>query len=332
MVTPRQLIHRAQFYRQLGQLTAAGIPIIKALDMLLRNPPARSYSQPIETMVGQLSQGSTIGESLRHLGRWMPSFDIALVEAAEKSGRLDSVFRMLADYYEDRAALMRRVIGDLIYPIFLFHFAVLIFGFVEWFQGGASLMSFALSILKILIPLYVVLFLLVFAMQSRRNEKWRSFLERLLRPVPVLGPARHCMALSRLSAALEALINAGVSIVEGWEMAAAASGSPAIYRAVIAWRPKVNAGQTPSEAVNAARSQFPELFANLYYSGEVSGQLDDSLRRLHLYYQEEGTQKLRLLSLMVPKAIYLCVAGMIAYKIIHFYTGYFNEIKKVIGP
>ena len=114
--------------------------------------------------------------------------------------------------------------------------------------------------------------------------------------------------LSRLAAALEALLNAGVTIIQAWEMAATASGSPAILKAVLAWKPQVEAGQTPSEAVNAS-SQFPELFANLYHSGEISGQLDDSLRRLRDYYQEEGTRKLHLLAQWVPRFIYFVVAG-----------------------
>jgi type II secretory pathway component PulF len=331
IVTPSQLIRRGQFYRQLGQLIAAGIPIIKALDMLTRNPPARSFQQPIQLMIARLSEGSTFAEAMHHLGNWVPSFDLALVEAGEKSGRLDQVFRLLADYYEDRAAVARRMIGDLLYPVFLFHFGILIFAFIEWFKGGTSLFGFALGILEVLIPIYVVVFLMLFGAQGKRGVKWRSFLEKLLRPVPLLGAARHCLALSRLSAALEALINAGMNILEAWEMAAAASGSPAMYRTVLAWRPQVNAGQTPAETVRAARSQFPELFANLYYSGEVSGQLDETLRRLHVYYRDEGTQKVRMLTLIIPKAIYLGVAAFVAFKVITFYTGYFNDINKAIG-
>ena len=99
-----------------------------------------------------------------------------------------------------------------------------------------------------------------------------------LRPVPILGTARHYLALSRLAAALEALISAGVNIFEAWDLAATASGSPALRRAVAAWKPRVVAGQMPSEAVRRC-PLFPETFANLYASGEISGKLDESLRQ-----------------------------------------------------
>src|SRR5262249_21070287 len=148
--------------------------------------------------------------------------------------------------------------------------------------------------------------------------------------VPLLGKARRYLALARLSAALEALLSAGVTIIEAWELAATASGSPALRRLVVGWRPLVDAGQTPSEVVNASR-RFPELFANQYATGEVSGKLDDALRRLHQYYQNEGSRKLHALAQWTPRAIYLCVMLLIAYKIIMFWTGYFKDVSNAGG-
>src|SRR5213592_622813 len=62
--------------------------------------------------------------------------------------------------------------------------------------------------------------------------------------------------------------------------------------AVLSWKPGIQAGETPGEMVSRS-SAFPELFSNLYNTGEISGQLDDSLRRLHHYYEEESARLLR---------------------------------------
>jgi len=330
IVTPRQLVQRANFYQQLGQLSAAGVTMVAALEMLARNPPARSYREPIRQVLQQLSEGATVSDAWLQLGTWVSTFDIALIRAAEESGRLDSIFKMLADYYNHRAVLARRMIADLLYPVFLFHFATFLFPFITWFGGSLSLTMFAVRTFGVLIPIYAVVWGVIFAAQAQRGAKWKAILEKVLRPIPVLGTGRHYMALSRLCAALEALINAGVNIIQAWEMAAEACGSPAIYRAVEAWTPEVKAGKFPSEAVNAASLQFPELFANLYHSGEVSGELDQTLRRLRDYYQEEGTQKLHLVAQWVPRFIYFGVAGLIAFKIISFYTGYFHELNEIM--
>ncbi|HWW03413.1 MAG TPA: type II secretion system F family protein [Candidatus Acidoferrum sp.] len=324
IITPGQLTQRAEFYHQLGQLTGAGIGLPAALQQLHRNPPNRSYRRPVGQLLEMLTDGYTFAESLQRLGSWVPAFDIALLHAGEHSGRLDACLKLLADYYTDRARIARQMIADLIYPVFLFHFGVLIFTFLKLIRTTGWIGPLA-QMLGILLPIYALVLLIIYAAQSRHGERWRGRLEGLLRPMPVLGTARRYLALSRLSAALEALLRAGVTILEAWELAATASGSPALRRIVLAWRPLVDAGQTPAEVVTAS-GKFPEMFAHQYTTGEISGQLDDTLHRLHQYYQEEGSRKLHLVTQWVPRAVYLVVMLLIAYQIVQFYAGYFRDV------
>src|SRR5882724_24560 len=332
IVTPGQFSQRANFYHQLAQLTAAGIGVTGALEQLQRHPPARSYRAPIQSFLNELAQGKTLSESLRH-ENWLPDFDLTLVDAGERSGRLDSCFRLLADYYNQRAAIAKQIISQTIYPAFLIHFAALIFLIVLPFaasQFNASLpMLFAKAALA-LSPIYIAIAAMIYASQSKHGEKWRALMETILNRVPLLGSARRSLALSRLAMALEALISAGVNIIEAWNLAATASNSSALRRAVADWKSHFADGRTPAELVRLSPI-FPEMFANLYHSGEVSGKLDETLRRLHVFYQEEGAYKLQIVAQWTPRAIYLLVVLVIAYKIIQFYTGYFNQVSNVMN-
>lgn len=329
IVTPGQLSRRADFYHQLGQLTGAGLGIIQGLEQLRRNPPSRSYREPIGRMLEEIADGGTFTDAVRNRGNWLPAFDIAFLEAGEHSGRLDACFRLLADYYTDRARLARQMIGDLAYPVFLLHFAVFILPFAQFFSSG-NWAAYLCQTLGMLIPVYGVVALIIFATQSRHGETWRAAIESILHPIPVLGQGRRYLALGRLAAALEALLSAGVTIIEAWELAATASGSPALRRTVLGWRPMVNAGQTPAEAVSTSGC-FPELFTSQYATGEISGRLDDTLRRLHAYYQEEGSRKLHAVARWTPRALYFCVVFIIAFRIISFYTNYFNQVRDAGG-
>lgn len=322
--SPGQLTQRAEFYHQLSQLTAAGLGLPAALNELEQHPPGRSYRAPLRLIRKQLDEGSTFTECLRHLGSWLPEFDVALIQAGEQSGRIDATFRVLGDYYQDRARVTRQMLGDLAYPVFLFHFAVFILPFAQFFNTG-DWVSYLLKTFGVLLPVYALVFLVIYATQARHGERWRSVLEVLLHPVPVLGTARRYLALSRLAGALEALITAGVSIIEAWDLAAAASGSPALGRIVRSWRPLVEAGQTPAEVITAS-ARFPQLFVHQYHTGEISGKLDDSLRRLHTYYQEEGSRKLRSLAQWTPRLVYLLIVLAIAVKIVEFWSNYFKQI------
>jgi type IV pilus assembly protein PilC len=279
-------------------------------------------------MLDELAQGFTFSEAVRRAGNWVPAFDIALLEAGERSGRLDACFRVLADYYSDRARLARQMITDLAYPAFLLHFAIFIFPFPKLFISG-NWIGYLAQTFGILFPIYALLAVVIYAAQAKHGEVWRSFIERIIRPVPVLGTARRELALSRLAMSLEALISAGVSIIDGWELAATVSGSPALRRTVYAWGPDVRAGATPGEALNAS-GKFPDLFANQYMSGEVSGKLDEVLRRLHAYYQEEGTRKMRAVAQWTPRLIYLIVAMGIGYYIVRFWSNYYGQVGKII--
>jgi type II secretory pathway component PulF len=124
------------------------------------------------------------------------------------------------------------------------------------------------------------------------------------------------------------LLSAGVSIIDAWELASDASGSPALRRTVSAWRPRVLAGQTPAEAVEES-GVFPDLFAHLYKTGEISGQLDETLRRLYEHYHEEASRKLRAVAQWTPRLIYFAVIILIAYQVVSFWTGYYGQISDI---
>jgi len=328
IVTPGQLSRRAELYYQISQLTAAGVGVVQAIEQLERHPPSRSFRKPLQLLLVKIHEGATFTDSLRATSGWLPQFDIALIEAGERSGRIDNCLRVLSDYYHARARLTKQMLSQLMYPVGLIHFAVIVFLIIVPFAGShfnASLPMLCLKGALILSPLYLGTAFMVYAMQSRHGEKWRSLIESVLRYVPVLGSARRDLAIARLSLALEALINSGVNIIEAWSLAAEATASPALKRVIATWKPSLDEGHTPAELVRKS-SRFPDIFANFYASGEVSGKIDESLRRLHTYYQDEGNRKLEAIAQWTPKLIYGIVAIVIAYQIIQFYAGYFHQI------
>lgn len=328
ITTPRQLAQHAEFYRQLGALLGAGVGLMPALEILCASPPSRAFRRPIAALLKSLQDGASLADAGRALPRsWIPGFDHALIEAGESSGRLDACFRFLAEYYDERTRLARQVLSDLAYPAFVLHVAILIFptGLLTRMVWQGDVTGFIVAKLAVFLPLYAGVVLLLYFGQAGHGESWRFALELLVRRVPVVGQARANLALARLSVALESLVNAGVSIIPAWELAAAASGSAALQRTVLAWRSDVQNGQTPAEAIRASRA-FPELFSNLYSTGEISGRLDDTLRRLYRHYQEEAHRQFRIVAEWMPRLIYLVVVLFVAYQIISFWENYFSQI------
>ena len=328
-ITPGQISRRADFYFQLASLIAAGVPIIQALEMLQKTM-ASSYARHLQTVVAHLNQGATFTQAVRATGGWLPAFDQALFSAGEQSGRLDATLRSLGVYYQERATMLRKVLSGVAYPVFIFHLAILIFptSYLTnlFLKGGVD--AFVVQKITILVPLYLVVALLVVAFQGNRGEMWRALMERVTGFVPILGAARHELALSRLAAALEALLSAGVPIIQSWQLAADASASKRLKSAVAIAVPNMEAGVTPAETLRQS-AVFPELFRSLYATGEVSGQLDSTLQRLHRHYEEQASQKFQNLAAWTPKLLFMLVAIAIGYQVINFYMGYFNQLNQI---
>lgn len=325
IVTPGHFAKQAELYHQLAQMTSAGVSLLQALDSLQKRRGYRGLRQ-VSQLIGQ---GFNLTDALRRVGD-LPEFDTSLIDAGERSGRLDACFRLLSDYYAERARTTRQIIMDLAYPVALLHFAIFLFPFPEFFMSG-NVAVYLTKTVGVLVPLYAVVLAMLYAAQSKHGETWRGLIEMVLRPVPVAGAARQYLALSRLAAALEALLAAGVNIVEAWDLAAAACGSPGIRREVKSWRPHLQAGETPADRVNRS-SWFPEMFANLYQTGEEAGATEETLQKLRNYYHEEGTRKMRAVSKWVPIMIYLGIMFFIASRIISFYMGQIQQLQKVMEP
>src|SRR5688572_20338485 len=332
LIAPGQLASRSELFHQLSQVVASGIGLIGALQILQRNPPRPSLRAPIGRLLQQLESGSTFGDSLEHSGQWLSSFDIALLQAGEKSGRLPDCFRLLADYYAQRAQLARQVIGFSVYPLIVFHMAVFLFPigkFTDLILKGA-IIPFVFQKACVLVPVYGIALFLAYATQSTHGERWRATMERLFASLPLLGTARRSLAIARLSIALEALLNAGVNTIEAWEIAAAASGSPALRRVVAVEKPRMIEGSQPSEMVSAHR-EFPSTFASLYHSGEISGTLDDALSRSYVMFHEEGSRKMKQFVFGLAGLLVGCVMLMVAWNVVRFYMGYFQQMNDAIN-
>jgi type II secretory pathway component PulF len=299
--------------------------------MTSRNSAISGSRKTILQLIDNLKAGHTFTDSMAQAQGWLSEFDMAILSVGEQSGRLDVSFRLLSNFCGARAKIFRDTISGLISTLATLHVFLLIFPLtllisfvVDGIFGGHSAACVPFIIEKVLVfgGLYGLVLFFIFASHGRRGIRWRSLVESMFHCVPILRSALRFLALSRLAAALEALTNAGVNVTHAWELAATAAGSPALKQEISGWKPQIEAGRTPAELVNQAR-YFPELFANLYQTGEVSGKLDETLNRLHVYYQEEGFRALRLFTRILNGVIYGGVVAVVAYNIIKFWTNYY---------
>jgi type II secretory pathway component PulF len=326
--TPGRLAQRAEFYHQLAQMTDAGLTLRMALETQQKDPPARWLREPTTRFLGFIKEGGTFGEAVAASPGWVPPFDAALLDAGEQSGRLPSCFKLLAEHYSERARLARDVLSNLFYPVMLFHFAVMIGPLPRLVLSG-DVAGYLRIVGGALLPIYAIVIALFWASSSKHGERWRGVIESITHRIPLVGNARRNLALARLSASLHALLNAGVPIVRAWPLAGAASGSVHLKREFATWPALLEEGLTPAQLL-AESNCFPDLFSNMYNTGEISGTLDDSLVRLQRLHQERGVGQFRLLADWLPKIIYFAIVLYVAWSIVGFYLGYYQQVGEVL--
>ena len=81
----------------------------------------------------------------------------------------------------------------------------------------------------------------------------------------------------------------------------------------------------------ADTTSFPAMFTSLYRTGEVSGQLDDTLKRLHEYSRIEGHRQMQMFTKSMTIAIILTIMVAIGMQVVLFWVGYFNNIGNMLS-
>ena len=94
---------RAQFFRELAQLTGAGISITQAGKVLGQEWREDSVKRAVAGMEQGLAEGRTIADAL---SASLTPMEHSIIGSAERGGKLADGFRHLEEYYALLAATM----------------------------------------------------------------------------------------------------------------------------------------------------------------------------------------------------------------------------------
>jgi type IV pilus assembly protein PilC len=101
--------------RQMASFLRAGVPVLDAL-AIIRDESSRGRLGPVLDEVSQaLRSGSTLSDAVA-VHRDFPNYYVAMLRAAELTGRLDLVFDQLAIYIERDLETRRRIRSAMTYP------------------------------------------------------------------------------------------------------------------------------------------------------------------------------------------------------------------------
>jgi type IV pilus assembly protein PilC len=97
------IIHKAavaRFSRTLATMSAAGVPLVEALDSVAGATGSNRYAKAVSLMREEVSTGQALHVAMRQLDLF-PHMVIQMTAIGEESGALDELLAKVADFYEE---------------------------------------------------------------------------------------------------------------------------------------------------------------------------------------------------------------------------------------
>src|SRR5919201_1275661 len=121
------------FSRQFATLIEAGVSIVAALVILEEQTEDKNLAEVVSDVRADVESGVILSAALARHPNVFSRLYVAMVEAGEASGTLDSVLDRVANQIEKETKIKRRVKGAMIYPSVVITFAFLVLTFMLLF-------------------------------------------------------------------------------------------------------------------------------------------------------------------------------------------------------
>jgi type II secretory pathway component PulF len=310
-----KLKHRVAFYNTLATLEEAGVPPLRALQQRLPG----DFQRGAQDLLAGVKQGLTVSQAMGRNPGLFSALEVSLVEVGEATGRRDTVYKALRDWFQLVWRLRARVIAAVLYPAFVYHAAAVLIPFITIFTEGVPIAKAAVKALCLLAAPWVALVAVrVLAPQVGALPGVGAVLLAL----PVLGGILFRLDCTRFFTSLSLCLRAGLGSAAATTISAATCRNPALRERFAAVGRTMATEACPfTDALS--RSPLPldrdGMIMELMQTGETSGKLEEAAQHIAGVCREEAEARMTQAAILAPNIAYLCLAAYIGYKIISFY-------------
>lgn len=321
------------FCKQMSVMLESGIPLNNAVDILEQQATSKNLKSSLKVVSKSLKEGSQLSKAMLDQEGMFPDLLIRMVQAGEKTGKLDEVLEKMSEHYTKELKTSRQIQGAMIYPAVLAFLAVaavlaLLYVVIPSFSGIFEQSGMAMPLpTRIVLAasnfvrsswyiLFGVTGILVFLfLRYRSTEAGRYQLDRLKLNLPVIKGPMQKIVTARFASTLAILTSAGIPLVEAIESAAATTNNAVVIEKMKIANEGLQKGERLTGMITAT-GLFPPMMLSMVKIGEESGSLESMLVKTSDYYEEElETAIKQLLSLLEPAMIIVMgviIGGIVA--------------------
>lgn len=326
--------------QQFNTLIKAGLPILRALDLLADRASSPKLRPVISQLRDRVREGKSLSEAVAEAGVFSKVYSTAIL-AGEKSGNLSGVLDYYIAYQRVSTGVRKKILASLVYPILLLTVAIVIVTYLV----TAVIPKFALLYrdlnvelpgpTKLLIALtvdyrYAVLggvALLALTVAAvflwSRSEEGGTSLDRLKFRLPVIGDTLLKFQVAQFSRTLATLLTGGTPLVAGLQTAADAITSKLLRSTVSQATQMVREGESLSAALSS-KGVMPDMALDMIEVGESSGALSPMLTSVAEFYEEEVNVRLSALVAVIEPLLLIFMGMLVAFILISLYLPIFS--------
>lgn len=288
------LADKMDFTSTLQILASSGIPMIESLMFIETDAAKLKIRLVAKELRRQIMAGATFADTIAKYPNQFGQVFIGLCKAGEDSGELEKTLDRLMELMTKQANIRGKVIGTLMYPMFVIVLAVIIVlvmlmfvfpVFKDMFDGmgkelpwiTATLMSAGIFLKKFwyLVPLILgsITFGIIYLF---RWEPSKRVIDRYSLQIPLLCDLLQFSNFANFIAVMQVAYDAGVPIVECLYLANLTLTNYTLKEKIEKATGMVQQGQHLSVALRSTEA-VPKMILFMIATGEQSGRLGDML-------------------------------------------------------
>lgn len=320
------------FYNQLADLQKSGVPLLRSLQLIERSTSKPVLKFVIQDISEQVADGTRLNDAMRRHPKVFNALSVSMVRAGEEGGFLEDVLKRIAAFNDHQEELKARVVGAMVYPIFLLVIGaiiviVMLVKFVPEFAGmfdrlaAKGELPWATTTLMSMSDIaqnywMIVLFVAglggFFLYQYLQTEKGRYNLDAIRIKAPGMGPIVRSLAVSRFCRILGTLLNNGVPILQSLRIAKDATGNGVLSEAIGIAADNVSGGRSLAQPLKASQ-QFPDNVVEMISVAEEANNLEDVLINIADNTERQTNRQLELFVRLLEPVLLLTMAAIITF-------------------
>lgn len=316
------------FTRQLATMLNAGLPLTDALNLLKLQSSSAIFTATISQILDDVQAGLALSVAMQKHPKVFSKVYVALIKAGESAGVMETILNRLADNLEKSRDFQSKVKGALVYPaiVFVGMIGVMVLmmvvvvpkltGLYKEFNADLPLPTkILMGVSDFMVNFWPIVLILAvggfFAAKSfLASPRGRRLWDDHVYSFPVVGGMLREIMFTELTRTLSLLVASGVSIVEGLNVVAEATGNVIAEEELRKIIKKVEKGFPLSVSFSESPSFLP-IIGQMIAVGEETGKLDEVLSKLSKYFENSSESSVKGLTTAIePLIIILLGAGV----------------------